>query len=190
MRICTVHIESITPYSASRKVDEDEHPRLPKEKPDEYDKRVWREHCTVDKDDTVCIPGMGLKMAVDEACKRLGLQVPGRGKTMYTKYFVSGQIVESDVPIGIKKDQLESISIWANADGVRGSGKRVRRYFPYIQEWRGVARFLILDDAIPADVFEKVVREAGQLIGVGRGRPEKGGMNGRFDVAKLVWNEA
>lgn len=190
MRICTITLESATAYSASKKVDEDIHPKKAKEKPDEYDKRTWREKATYDsKTDIVAIPGMAFKFSVDEAIKRLSIQVPGRRSTTYAKFFVAGQIPEGDVSIGVKKDELEFIDIWANADGVRGSGKRVKRRFPYIPSWKAKAKFLILDDMIPQDVFEKAFTESGRLVGVGRFRPEKGGLLGRFNVTSFAWSD-
>lgn len=189
MRRCTVKIQGITPYSCSRRVDEVDHPKKEKETAEAYDQRLWREHATTTPEGVVCIPAMAFKMATDEAIKRLGLQVPGRGKTTYSKFFVAGQLCEEDVALGVRKDDLEVISIWANADGVRGSGKRVKRLFPIINKWAGTAVFAILDDAIPAPVFERAFTEAGRLVGVGRFRPEKGGMNGRWQTEKFNWEE-
>jgi hypothetical protein len=189
MRTCFVSFEGRTPYSPSKAVDPDLVPKLDKEKPDEYDKRTWRHKATVDTAGNVCIPAMAFKMAVDEAVKRLALQVPGRGKTTYTKFFVAGQICDGDVPIGAHIDDVPPIVIWANADGVRGSGKRVKRAFPYIEKWKGTANFQILDDAIPNAIFEKAIVEAGRLIGIGRFRPEKGGFLGRFSVTAMTWKD-
>lgn len=190
MRIVEVQIEGVTPYSQSKMVDPEIFPKKEKEGADEYDKRLWREKATYNaKTGEVCIPAMSLKMSIDEAVKRLNIGIPGRGKSTYTKFFTAGQICEGDVPLGIQKDDLEHIDIWANADGVRGSGKRVRRRFPYIQEWAGVARFAILDDVIPNNIFEKAITEAGRLVGIGRFRPEKGGYLGRFDVVGFKWSE-
>ena len=187
MRICTVTLESVVPYSQSKKVDDEVFPFLNKEKHDEYDKRLWREKSTYDAAGIVCIPAMALKMSVDEAIKRLNIGIEGRGKSTYTKFFVAGQICESDPSLGIHKDDLEYIDIWANADGVRGSGKRVRRRFPIIQKWKTEARFAILDDVIPAAVFEKALTESGRLVGIGRFRPEKGGFLGRFMTSHFRW---
>jgi hypothetical protein len=189
MRICSATLVSATPYSQSRAIDPDEFPKKEKENAGDYDARLWREKATVNDDGIVCIPAMALKMSVDEAVKRLNLQVPGRGKSTYTKFFVAGQICEQDVPIGIRKDDLEPITIWANADGVRGSGKRVRRKFPYIKAWTGTARFALPDEMIPNDVFEKALVESGRLVGIGRFRPEKGGYLGRFTVSAFNWAE-
>ena len=187
MRICTFTIESVTPYSQSKQVDKDVVPALPKESVGDYDLRNWREKATTDENGIVCIPAMALKMGVDEAVKRLNMGIPGRGKSTYTKFFVAGQICDGDVSLGIHKDQLEPIDIWANADGVRGSGKRVKRRFPIIKEWAGTARFAILDDVIPNEIFERAVIEAGRLVGIGRFRPEKGGFLGRFIASGFKW---
>lgn len=189
MRLCTARLISATPYSQSRSIDADEFPFLPKEDKASYDERLWREKATYDADDFVQIPQMALKMAVDEAVKRLNIGIPGRGKSTYTKFFVAGQICEENVGLGIRKDDLQSITVWANSDGVRGSGKRVRRRFPYIPQWSGTARFAILDDVIPREVFERALIEAGRLVGIGRFRPEKGGYLGRFSVSGFSWTE-
>lgn len=189
MRICKAHLTSTVPYSQSKMIDSDIFPKKEKEDAAGYDERLWREKATYNDAGEVCIPAMALKMAVDEAVKRLNISVAGRGKSTYTKFFVAGQICDGDVPIGIMKDDLESITIWANADGIRGSGKRVKRRFPYIRQWSGVATFAILDDIIPSEVFEKALVETGRLVGIGRFRPEKGGFLGRFHVDKFTWSE-
>ena len=186
MRICKANLKSMEAYSQSKM---HETPFLPKESHDAWDERTWREKSTTNEDGIVCIPAMALKMAVDESIKRLGIKVEGRRGATYAKYFTAGQICLSDVPIGIAKSDLKSIEIWANADGVRGSGKRVKRRFPYIQEWTGTAEFYVLDDMIPQPIFEQALEGAGKLIGIGRFRPEKGGFLGRFSVVSTSWTE-
>lgn len=183
-KIVTVELESVSPYSSSRMHDA---PKLDKERHDEYDQRTWREKLSTDDAGNVVIPAMAFKQALDRCAKVLGLQVPGKGKSTFTKHFMSGCLCEADMPLGIHKDAVQSITINAHADGVRGSGKRVKRIFPQIPKWKGTARFIILDDVITKDVFEKVAREAGQFVGVGRFRPENGGLNGRFKVVKFIW---
>lgn len=169
-------------------VNRERFPQQPDESHAEYDLRIWREKASYDGRGIVCIPQMALKMAVDESIKRLNVRVPGaNAKTTYTKFFLAGQICEADVPLGVKKDDLEYIDINANSDGLRGSAKRVQRRFPYIHNWEGVARFALLDDTIPEEVFERALRGAGMLIGIGRFRPEKGGFLGRFKVEGFEW---
>lgn len=183
-KIVTVTMESISPYSSSRMHDV---PKLEKERPDEYDQRTWREKLTTDETGMVVIPAMAFKQALDRCAKVLGLQVPGKGKSTYTKHFLSGCLCEADVPLGIHKDQVQSVTINAHSDGVRGSGKRVKRTFPQIPKWSAKARFIILDDAIDKGTFEKVMKESGQFVGVGRFRPENGGLNGRYKVTGFEW---
>lgn len=183
-KIVEVTMESISPYSSSRMHDT---PKLEKERMDEYEIRTWREKLSTDDDGNVVIPAMAFKQALDRCVKVLGMQVPGKGKATFTKHFLSGCLCEADVPLGIHKDQVKSVTINAHADGVRGSGKRVKRTFPQIAKWSAKARFIVLDDAITKDVFEKVMKESGQFVGVGRFRPENGGLNGRYQVIGFKW---
>lgn len=189
MKSCTVKIRSVTPYSQSKSIEG--LPKIDKEKPEERDRRLWREKSTYNAEGIVCIPGMAFKMAIDEAVKRLNIGIAGRGKSTYTKFFVAGQIpLGEQFETGIHKDDLECQEIWANADGIRGSGKRVIRRFPLIRSWEAEAQFAILDDIIPSEIFEKALIEAGRLVGIGRFRPEKGGMYGRFAPENFRWTSS
>jgi hypothetical protein len=184
MKTATVKIKGVSPYSASRMHDT---PKLEKERPDDYENRTWREKLTTDENGIVCIPGMAFKQALDRAATVLGHQIPGKGKATFKKHFVSGCIVTSDVSLGIDKKSVSSITINANADGVRGSGKRVKRTFPVVPKWEGAVVFAILDETITRTVFEEHIKAVGMLVGVGRFRPENGGMNGRFEVVSIDW---
>jgi hypothetical protein len=185
MRQVTVHIVGITPYSQSRQHDE---PELPKEDKKAWELRTWREKCTYDENGIIEIPGMAFKQALAIGCKRLGDQIPGKGKATYTKFFEGDVICEGNASLGVHKDDVESVTINANSDGVRGSGKRVKRTFPVIPApWRTSARFTIFDDTITPEVFERVFAAAGMSVGVGRFRPEKGGLNGRFKAERFDW---
>ncbi len=186
MKIVEVDLISTAPYSQSRKHDT---PKLEKEGMDAYEARTWREKCTTNDAGEICIPAMGFKQALDKAAKTFGGVIPGKGKATYTKHFLAGVICETDVSIGIKKDDVPSITISANADGVRGSGKRVSRTFPQVASWKGTARFAVLDDTITRAVFEKLFTESGRFVGVGRFRPENGGLNGRFKPEAFRWSE-
>jgi len=187
MRLCKAYIESFGPYSQSAQHDT---PFLDRENANDYDIRTWREKCTV-VDGKVVIPAMALKQAVDTAAYKLGEKVPGRRGATYRNFFTSGFICNDHVPISngraITKDDAVMVRISANADGVRGSGKRVPRRFPLFHKWHGVAEFTIVDDVITQEVFERHVKAAGQIVGIGRFRPEKGGTNGRFRVTKFEW---
>lgn len=189
MRLCTVTLTGVSPYSQSRQIDDEEFPLKEKENRLDFEKRIWPEKATYNDDGHVCIPAGALKMAISIACKRLSISIPGQGKAKYTARVESGVICTGDVSLGITRDDLKPVKLWQNADGVRGSGKRVQRIFPVVNKWQAEAEFAILDDIIPNDVFEKSLIEAGRLIGIGRWRPEKGGMNGRFDATDFKWSE-
>lgn len=185
MRTVTVTLESTAPYSQSYQHDT---PKLDKETADAHEMRTWREKCTCDENGVMEIPAMGVKQSLDRAAKVLSEQIPGKGKATYTKFFESAVICMRNVSIGVRKDEVPGITINANSDGVRGSGKRVKRRFPQVPSWKGTAEFTILDDTITPDVFERTLTTAGQIVGVGRFRPEKGGLNGRFIPTSFDWH--
>jgi hypothetical protein len=184
MRSVKAHLESFTPYSQSR---QHEMPKLDGETNDAHELRTWREKSNYNKDGYVIIPAMALKQCLDAAAKKSGLQIPGKGKSTYAKYFLADVICDEDVVLPVKRDQVESVRISANVDGVRGSGKRVWKTFPVIAAWKAIATFTILDDTVTREIFEKVIKLGGASIGVGRFRPEKGGLNGRFKSTKFEW---
>lgn len=183
MRTCTVTVTGQAPYSASRAHEEE---KLPKETADAFEQRTWRSKAHVEKG-RVFIPPMAFKMGLDRAAKMIGRQIPGKGKATYTKFFESGVIVTDPVFIA-DEAAIQKERIHANADGVRGSGKRVWRNFPRLDEWSGTVTFHIIADEITKEVFEEAATYAGLAVGVGRFRPERGGYFGRFTTDKFEWN--
>jgi len=87
MRIATATLKGISPYSQSRAHESE---KLNRETADEYEKRTWRNKCHSDETGTVFIPPMSFKQSLDRAAQMLGRQVPGKGKSTYTKFFLSG----------------------------------------------------------------------------------------------------
>jgi hypothetical protein len=186
-KIVEVQFASVSPYSQSRKHNT---PKLEKETWDDHEIRTWREKCTTNDKGEIVVPAMAFKQALDAVAKRLGDQIPGKGKATYTKHFLGGVICEEDVVLpGCRKDDAPPIKLSCNSDGKRGSGKRVDRTFPQWSKWSGIARFAILDDTITRPVFERHFREAGRFIGIGRFRPENGGLNGRFQATAFQWQD-
>ena len=183
-KMVTVTFESTAPYSQSRMHDT---PKLPKELADAYEQRTWREKCNVNEAGEIVVPAMAFKQALDTVARRLGETIPGKGKATFTKHFVGGVLCAADLNTGVNKDDVPAVTINANSDGVRGSGKRVKRTFPQITKWSGQTQFMIVDDTVTKDLFERYITEAGKFIGVGRFRPENGGMNGRFKPTKFEW---
>lgn len=185
--VATMTITGITPYSQSFKHDD---PKLEGEGHEDYDIRTWRSKlntATRGGKDTVVIPAHGLHQSIAAAAKYSKRQIPGQGKATWTAKFLSGISMLEDPALGIDPASVPSITISANADGVRGSGKRVTRRFPIMNEWSATFEVFILDPIITEDVFREMVEIAGMFIGIGRFRPEKGGTNGRFRIAQLKW---
>ena len=191
MKRVKVFIENIpgSPYSQSARVME---PMKDRESHEAFDERTWRLKCTVNDDGVVSIPAMGLKQALDNAAYKLGVKVPGR-RSNFRGFFESGVMCEANAPIHngkpLKPEDAILTIINANADGKRGSGKRVLRRFPTFNNYQAEPTFIITDDIVSKEIFETHMKSAGIICGIGRFRPEKGGVNGRFKVLKFVWEE-
>lgn len=184
MRICESTLESLTPYSQSRYHDT---AKLPKESSGDYEERTWRERVHSDDKGIIYMPPMAFKNAMSEIAKFLAIQIPGKGKSTYTKHFEAGVMVLDGLSLGVKKDEVEGEWFFVPSDGKRGGGSRVKRCFPVIRNWGGTVKFYILDDTITEEVFEQHLREAGNFIGLGRFRPRNNGFYGRFKVVKVKW---
>lgn len=186
MRTATATLKSVSPYSQSRYHAV---PRKDKETAMDHEKRTWRERQHVNDEGHIFIPPMAFKNCLAEAAKFNPKNIPGRGKSTYTKHFEAGVLVTDGLTLPNKKDEVEGEWGFFNADGVRGSGKRVEKCYPKIPEWEGDVMFHVLDDTITADVFESTLKEAGSFIGIGRFRPRNNGFYGRFSVERITWVE-
>ncbi len=182
----TAHLESISPYSPSRMHDT---PKLEKERPDDYEKRTWREKAHANDNGNIFLPPMGFKLCLAECAKFMSEQIPGKGKATWTKHFEAGVLCMEPLVLPVRKDEVQGEWFNMNSDGKRGSGTRVRRCFPVVPEWKGAVTFYVIDPTITRPVFEHHISEAGKFIGVGRFRPRNGGFYGRFKLTKLDWAE-
>lgn len=140
-----------------------------------------------DESGMVYIPPMTLKNCLSEAAKFLGVQIPGKGKSTYTKHIEAGVLVIEPANLGIHKDAVESENLFLPSDGVRGSGKRVIKTYPVIREWKAKCTFYVQDDVITEDVFRYHLEQAGTFIGIGRFRPRNNGFYGRFTLVDMEW---
>lgn len=190
MRVATAHLESISPYGQGR---HHETPKIARpngsvtEGPKEYEERTWRERVHADAEGNCFIPPMAFKNCLAEIAKYLSVQIPGKGKSTYTKHFEAGVMVLEGMPLGVTKDDAKGEWLFVPASGKRGDGKRVSKCFPVFPSWKGTVTFHILDDVITQDVFEQHLRDAGNFIGIGRFRPRNNGYYGRFKVNKVTW---
>lgn len=187
-RIATAHLKSISPYGPSKHVTVE---KLDREPPDDYEKRTWRERCHYDpKTLEVFIPPMAFKGALDEAARRMGRKIKGKGNSTYTKHFEAGVMVMDPMPLGVKKDDIEGQWLFLNADGKRGGGTRVMRCMPFVPDWEGKVTFYIFDNIVTKQIFEETLEEAGALVGIGQFRPQNRGYQGRFEVIQVDWQDA
>jgi hypothetical protein len=179
------HLESVAPYSQSRA---HETPKLEKEGHDDYERRTWREKCHY-LNEVVFIPPMAFKFGLFSVAQFLGEQIPGRGRSTWTKHFAAGILVLDPAVLGNKKADIQGEWFFVHADGKRGSGTRVRKCFPVVPEWKTAATFHILDRTISRKVFEHHLMEMGKFVGIGRFRPQNQGYYGRFKVNDIEWIE-
>ena len=179
MKIYLAKFKGVAPYSQSKVVQV---PREPKESADEHEKRTWRERLHVDPNGYVLIPPMSFKNCLSEAAKYLSIQIPGKGKSTYTKHFEAGVMMMEPVVLNIKKEDVPGEWFFVPADGKRGGSKRVMKCFPVIHDWGGELIINVLDETITKDVLEQHLREAGAFIGIGRFRPRNNGFYGRFRI--------
>lgn len=177
MKTAILKLTSAAPLTQSRKHDA---PKLEKELADAYEQRTWKNKAHVGESGHIEIPAFAIKCAVVAAAKYAGDQIPGKGKSTWTKKFQCGILIPENAVTNCTVEDVKPITINANADGVRGSGKRVSRTFPQLLKWTATLQVLVFDEIITKEVLEKYVTAAGQFIGVGQYRPENGGTNGRF----------
>lgn len=188
--VATVTLRSFSPYSQSKQHDE---PSLKGEGKGDYDKRTWKSKAHFTKDGTLGIPAASMTQAIAEAAKYSKKQIPGQGKATWTAKFKSGiMLVDSYIDTGIALKDTDFVDIMCDAQGKTGSAvsSRVPRRFPQVPEWSATFQVWILDPIITEEIFREMVELAGMFIGIGRWRPVmNGGMNGRFIIDKLQWED-
>jgi len=189
MHVATCSLRSITPYSQSRNYEMSE-PKKERESAKDYELRTWRNRLHTTPEGYVYIPAMSFRYAISEAAQFLGMQIPGKGKSTYRKHFDSGILVPENMVLPIKAGDVPGDWLYLNSDGIRGSGKRVWRRMPRIDEWSGTLKVFVTDDTITESVFRKHLEEAGKLIGIGRWRVRSLGQYGRWKVEDMTWDEA
>lgn len=190
MRKATLHVTGLALYSQSRCHGTE---KLNKESPADYEARTWREKAHYHDDGNMVIPALAFKNAIAEAAKYLSIQIPGKGKSTYTKHFEAGITVLDDalITIGGKTITRETIvgdTLHVPSDGKRGGGSRVFRTFPTLPKgWEATIEFIIMDDVITQEIFQHHITQAGQLIGVGSFRVRNNGVRGRFKSTITEW---
>lgn len=187
MHIVDVFMKSTQPYSQSRPIQS---VKPSQETHDDFENRVWKERMHSSPEGKMLIPPGAFKNALSEAAKRKSMKIPGQRNATYTKCFESGVMVVEPLLTTVDVAGVQPERLFVPADGVRGSGKRVWKNFPFIPSWSGSTKFYILDDLITESIFVEHLKEAGNLIGIGRFRPKNNGYYGRFEIVKHIYGEA
>ena len=185
MKTAVTTLKSASPYSQSRFIQTKKTRDVTH---DEHEEATWRERMHVDAAGIVFIPPMSFKNCLAEAAKYKSIQIPGKGKSTYTKHFEAGVMVCEPLSLGIKGADVAGEWLHVPSDGRRGGTTRVSKCFPVIPAWEGAVEFLILDELIDADVFRAHLEDAGRFIGIGRFRPRNNGFYGRFEVIDVKWS--
>lgn len=188
MKIAHCKLKSTSPYQQGRHHDH-EFPRGPKETSADHEERTWKERGHYTEDGHMFIPPMAFANSLKQAAKFLSIQIPGKGKSLYTKHFEAGTLVVEPLTLPITKDGVQGQWLFVPADGRPGGGKRVMKCFPTVPSWEGTVSYLILDDTVTKQVFERVLKASGDFIGIGVFRPINRGYYGRFEVEKIEWED-
>ena len=177
-------LKSMSPYSQSKYIQEK---KTKDETHADFEKRSWHLRCHWNENGKLYIPPMSFKNCLSEAAKYKSVQIPGKGKSTYTKHIEAGTLVTDPIELPITKDTLQHEWLHVPSDGRRGGTTRVEKCFPLIPSWSGEVEFLILDDLVTEEVFHEHLIDAGSFIGIGRFRPRNNGFYGRFSVESVSW---
>lgn len=116
MKTATVTIKGVAPYCASRFHNT---PKLEKETGDDHEKRTWRERAHFDEQGVAYIPGKAFKFALATCARKLGIQVPGRGKKTYKDSFASGVLILHNLSLGTAASLLGAMELATKPNRVK-----------------------------------------------------------------------
>lgn len=190
--VVTFDLLGISTYSQSRYHEE---PKKKSELPDDYDKRTAPSRTHLNEAGQLVIPRDSLVQCLAAAAQYSKKKIEGGRGATWTAKFKSGLSIMDDpiIQINGKTASLKSVTYfdgWMNADGVRGSGKRVMRRYPMIvAPYMAKVEVWIVDPIITEGVFVEIAEAAGMFIGLGRWRPQNGGQNGRFRLTNVQWQD-
>ncbi len=182
MKIAVATLESLSPYSQSRRLCD----KPQKTSWDEFEQEHWKSRLHVTESGHVFIPPMAFKRSLARAAAFLREKIEGKGSSEYGKHFTAGVIVQDGLELPETLDTIQHEILDLSPKGKRGE-TGVFRWMPLIPSWAGEVTYYVLDDTIGREVFERHLAEAGSFIGIGRLRPENGGFYGRYKATAIRW---
>jgi hypothetical protein len=177
-------LKSASPISFSRHHGT---PKKTRELDKDYEERTWREKAHCDEQGMAYIPANMIGGSFRASALYLGMKIPGQGNKTFTKHIDAGIMVLEGIDLGVRKEDLESETLFVPSDGKRGGSKRVERTFPIVRAWEGVVTFYIGDPIVTEEAFLQHLKVMSKFIGFGRWRPRNGGLYGRSDVLDYKW---
>ncbi len=163
---------------------------------EQREERTWQQKVHLTADGQCYLQPFALKNCLESAAKWLSKKIPGEGQKTYTKRFVSGVMVvermllsdpDSGQPLTIKN--VEPLHLFVPSDGKRGGGSRVERIFPTVHAWVTEATIHVFDNKITEEVMQHHLVTGGKFVGFGSMRVENGGINGRYQVNEMRYEE-
>ena len=131
------------------------------------------------EDKKVCLPAVYLKNCITEASKQF--KIIGKGKSTYSKIVASTVDIEPFM-IELKSGKYEIFRISAVNPMTRG---RMMTERPKFNKWSAEFEIILNDPAVPINVINEILEQAGKYVGIGDWRPEKKGMFGKFMITSF-----
>ena len=153
---------------------------------EQLEERTWQQKVRQNATGHVYVQPFALKNALEAAGSRLNMKLTG--KATYTKLFRQGVVINDEIVLHDREGQpitiaaIRPIPMFVPSDGKRGSGRRVMKIFPQVQEWFATVDIMCFDQRLTEEVVRAHIEEAGKFIGFGSMRVENGGVAGRFAV--------
>ncbi len=162
---------------------------------EQFEQRTWRQKLRLTQEGQLYFNPFGVTNSLVTAAIFLGRKIPGEGKKTFTDRFRKGVAPHGRLLLFNHKgkpltmDDVDPQPLSVPSDGKHGGPKRVTRIFPTVHEWAAEGECLIFDGKITQDQFRDHLEAAGKFVGWGSMRVEGGGVNGRFKVLEVKYEE-
>ena len=99
------------------------------------------------------------------------MQIPGQGKSTYTKNFKRGVLCNEPLMLDRSPEDTRLERIFTSLQPGKTNSGRGWRHFPVIDSWEGVLKVIVLDELITEAILRRHLEVGGQITGVGCGVP-------------------